>query len=66
MTTRLAERRRRQSLREIFFVPVVVAIITCGGLLAALLGDGIWDAASWVTLSVPLAVVVWCLWLRHR
>jgi hypothetical protein len=66
MITRPAGRSRRQSLREIFLVPGVVALVTSGGLLAALLGDGVWDAASWFTLSVPLVVVAWCLWLRRR
>jgi hypothetical protein len=66
MSNRLTGQTRRKNPREIFFVPGVIAVITCGGLLAALLGDGFWDAASWVTLSVPLAVVLRCLWLRRR
>jgi hypothetical protein len=26
---------------------------------SALLGDGVWDALSWVTLAMPLAVIAW-------
>ena len=41
-----------------FAVPVVLWALTAVGLLAALLGDGWWDAASWVTLAVPVLVVL--------
>jgi hypothetical protein len=50
---------RRQSAGAIFRVPAVIAAVTCAGLLSALLGDGVWDVASWLTLSVPLAAVAW-------
>jgi hypothetical protein len=43
----------------IYRAPVLIALITIAGLLAALLGDGIWDAVSWLALSVPIAVVMW-------
>ena len=39
--------------------PAVLAAVTCAGLLSALLGDGVWDVASWLTLSVPVAAVAW-------
>lgn len=46
-------------LRRIYGVPAILAVVTFGGLLSALLGDGIWDAASWCALIVPLAVIAW-------
>ena len=59
-------RARRQILREIFMLPGIIAVLSGAGLVSALLGDDIWDAVSWLTLSVPLAVVAWCLWRRRR
>lgn len=38
---------------------MVLAAIPIYGLLSALLGDGVWDALSWVALAVPLVVIAW-------
>ena len=35
-----------------------LALLTSVGLLSALLGDGIWDALSWLALVVPVALCV--------
>jgi hypothetical protein len=45
--------------------PILLAILTVIGLLSALLGDGVWDALSAVTLGIP---VLCCAWygLRRR
>jgi hypothetical protein len=45
--------------------PIALATVTVVGLLSALLGDGVWDALSWVALGIPLGV---CLFhgLRAR
>ncbi len=45
--------------RKVYGPAVVIAVITLYGLLSALLGDGMWDALSWVALAVPLAVIAW-------
>ncbi|MES1161988.1 MAG: hypothetical protein ABUL50_02865, partial [Rhizobacter sp.] len=42
--------------------PVVLALMTAVGMLSALLGDGAWDAASWVALGIPTGVCVWFGW----
>lgn len=52
-------RRRGLSTGAIFRVPLLLALLSLVGLLAALLGDGPWDAVSWVGLGVPVAVIVW-------
>ncbi|WP_283843159.1 hypothetical protein [Bradyrhizobium sp. Ce-3] len=31
------------------------------GSISALLGDGIWDQASWLALAVPLVVIAFCV-----
>jgi hypothetical protein len=39
--------------------PILFGISTCVGLMSALLGDGIWDAVSAITLGAPVAACVW-------
>ena len=53
---------RRRSVGAIFAVPLLVALACSSGLVAGLLGDGWWDAASWVGLGVPVVVAV----VRYR
>lgn len=53
---------RQLTLRQIFAVPLVLAIMTGVGLITALVGDGAWDAVSWVGLGVPAAVSLWYGW----
>ncbi len=43
--------------------PLVMALLSVVGLLAALLGDGAWDWLSWVTLGIPTLA---CCWLGLR
>ena len=50
---------------QIFAVPVLIAVVTAAGLIFALVGDGIWDAISWLLLFLPVAIPVVCL-LRAR
>ncbi len=45
--------------RRVYGPAIVLAAVTFCGLLSALLGDGIWDAASWCALSIPLAAILW-------
>ena len=47
-------------------IPIVLAVLTCVGLVAALVADGIWDAVSWIGLGIPDAVVLWFVWLVPR
>ncbi len=44
----------RRSLRN-FRIPIALALLSAAGLNSALLGDGPWDALSWLALSIPLA-----------
>jgi len=47
--------------------PVALAVLTLFGLLSALLGEGgIWWALSWLSLSVPLVVIVSCMLTARR
>lgn len=49
----------QNSLRQIFAVPLAVAVATVLGLLAALVGDGAWDLVSWLTLGPVVLLSAW-------
>jgi hypothetical protein len=66
MNSHLHERRERQSLWRVFRWPVLLGVLSLVGLVSALLGDGLWDALSWLTLFVPVAVVAWFYRARSR
>lgn len=57
-------RRARQSLRQIFAMPVLLAILTAIGVLSALTGDGWRDALSWLTMAAPLLAIIWAMGFR--
>ncbi len=59
-----ARRPAHRSLREIFAAPLVIAVLSTIGLVAALVGDGVWDVASWATLGVP--VLLFAVFLARR
>lgn len=50
-------RTARRGLRLIFGVPLALGILSAVGLVAALVGDGVWDTLSWIALGVPVAVI---------
>jgi hypothetical protein len=48
---------------RVYGMPILLAVITLSGLLFALFGDGLWDAASWIILALPLLILLWYLFL---
>lgn len=56
----------RQTPRQIFMIPAVLGALSGAGLLFALVGDGIWDGLSWVTLSIPIVLIGICLTRGRR
>ena len=46
--------------------PILLGVLTAIGLLSALLGDGLWDAVSWIALGIPTLVCVWFGWRGRR
>jgi hypothetical protein len=56
----------RHSLRQIFWLPAIIALVIAFGLVSALLGDGIWDAASWIALVFPLVIVSFFICRKAR
>ena len=47
--------KKPQSLRRIFTVPLLLALLSIAGLVVALTGDGWRDAAAWLALGAPVA-----------
>lgn len=43
--------------RSVWAIPLVLAVLTSTGLLAALLGTGAWRLSAWVALGTPLVVI---------
>jgi hypothetical protein len=52
---------RRGALWPIFGWPLLLGILSGLGLALALLGDGVWDAASWLLLATPITAIAWAL-----
>ena len=44
---------------HIWTTPLIVGGISLLGLVAALIGDGLLDVVSWVSLATPLLVIGW-------
>lgn len=51
---------KRRSLLRVFAIPILLGTLSVVGLLAALLGDDVWDVLSWLALGVPCVVIAWC------
>ncbi|MGN8277154.1 hypothetical protein ACLEJQ_15295 [Pseudomonas sp. SMV71] len=54
-------RPRQSSFWKVFGIPVLIGTLSAAGLFSALLGDGAWDAVSWVGLGVPTLLGTWGL-----
>lgn len=48
-----------QPLTTIFAAPLLLALLSIVGLVAALTGDGWRDALSWAALAGPVATLLW-------
>ncbi|VVM83638.1 hypothetical protein PS862_04861 [Pseudomonas fluorescens] len=49
---------RQSNFWKVFATPTVIALLSGAGLFAALLGDGLWDALSWLGLGVPAVLAL--------
>jgi hypothetical protein len=50
--------RARRSFWQVFGAPIMLGLVSTIGLIAALVGNGFYDALSWITLSIPVAVIL--------
>lgn len=44
---------------RVFGAPAAIALLSVAGLLSALIGDDIFDVASWLALGLPVALMGW-------
>jgi hypothetical protein len=49
----------QRSVYQVFAIPIVLGALSAVGLVAALLGDEVWDAVSWLALGLPCLVMAW-------
>jgi hypothetical protein len=49
---------RKANFWKVFETPAIIALFTAAGLFSALLGDGIWDALSWLGLGIPAVLAL--------
>ncbi|WP_397459706.1 hypothetical protein AB3464_13890 [Pseudomonas asplenii] len=57
---------RTSSFWKVFILPLLIAVLTAAGLFTALLGDGLWDALSWLGLGIPTVIGLQALLRRRR
>lgn len=50
---------------KVWGAPIALGLLTCFGLLAALLGIGLWHWSAWLALSIPLITGV-RFWIAPR
>ena len=53
-------------LRSTWTVPILLALLSVVGLVAALTGDGWRDAVAWVGLGLPVLSIGWAMRARHH
>jgi hypothetical protein len=58
--------RRRPFQWSVWRTPILLAVLSFGGLISGLVGDGPWDVMSWIGLGVPVAVCIWHGGWRRR
>jgi hypothetical protein len=48
----------KNRLLKLWFMPVLLAVISLAGLVAAILGTGFWHLLSWIALSYPIYIML--------
>jgi hypothetical protein len=59
----LLDRMSRVGLFRVFCpaTSLALAALSAGGLVSALLGDGVWDLVSWLGFASPVGAAIWYL-----
>ena len=60
------KRSGKRSLWQIFRAPLLIGVLSLVGLVAALVGDGPYDALSWLGLGIPCVLTIWYGWWKPR
>lgn len=59
-----SRRANHRTLTQIFAIPLLIAVISSAGLVSALVGDGWWDAVSWMALGIAPLLYLILIWRR--
>ncbi len=51
-------KKNTNTIVHVWGKPLLLAVLSITGLITALVGDGYWDAFSWLALALPLAIIV--------
>ena len=51
---------------RIWPMPIALGVVTLAGLVAGLVGDGVWDALAWTGLGLPMLACVWYGFKRRK
>lgn len=57
---------KHRTIGQIFAVPALIGVMSIVGLIAALVGDGVWDGLSWLMLVTPIAIYAACIYIPQR
>ena len=57
---------KHRMLGQIFAVPALIGVMSIVGLVAALVGDGVWDGLSWLMLLTPVVIYAACIYIPRR
>ena len=55
---------KSNSFWKIWGAPIGLTVLTLFGLVAALVGTGIWHGLAWLAIAMPVAVCIWYGWMR--
>lgn len=61
-----APTKRDHTPGRIFALPLLIAVLSLVGLIAALLGDGVMHGVAWLGLTAPVAAAGWAMRKRRR
>lgn len=50
--------QQMNSFSRLWSRPLLLALLSLSGLMAALIGDGVWDVFSWAALGIPVALMI--------
>ncbi|PPD10765.1 hypothetical protein [Methylophilus sp.] len=53
-----------KTLQQIFLWPAVIAVLSCSGLIAALLYDGVRELVSDIAVALPILIAGYHYWLK--
>jgi hypothetical protein len=56
--------RKGNTFWQLWGAPILLTVLTLFGLVAALVGAGIWHGLAWAALTIPVAVCIRYGWWR--